>query len=198
MKEKKIPDDEIRNFAIEKNLEQINQSLAEFGVKFDIWFRESNLKESKEIKDVLNFLESAELIYEKEGAKWFKATEFGLEKDVVLVKSNGQGTYLLSDFAYAKNKLGRGFDLNIYILGADHHDDVKRLKAGIKALGLNEEKFIVLLHQLVALKKGEEILRMAKRKGVYVALDDLLKQIPKDVARYFFWRNPWTHIWSLI
>ncbi len=186
VKEKKIPDNKIKDFAIEKNLEQIKQSLVKFGIKFDVWFKESNLKESKEIKDVLSFLESAKLIYEKERARWFKATEFGLEKDVVLVKSNGQGTYLLSDFAYAKNKLSRSFDLNIYILGADHYDDIKRLKAGLKALGLSEDKFIILLHQLVALKKGEEILRMAKRKGVYVTLDDLLGQIPKDVVRYFF------------
>jgi arginyl-tRNA synthetase len=186
IKEKKVPLEQIREFAVKRNLEQIKYSLVNFGVKFDVWFNESTLMESKEINGILNYLDSAGLTYKKDGALWFKASQFGLDKDIVLIKSNGQGTYLLSDFAYAKNKISRGFDFNIYILGADHHDDVKRLKAGVKALGLDEEKFVVLLHQLVALKRGEEILRMTKRKGVYVTLDDLLKQIPKDVARYFF------------
>ena len=186
VKENKVPPERIKEFAIEKNLEQIKQSLGKFGVKFDVWFKESSLSESDEIKSILTHLEHSGLSYKKDGALWFRGEKFGLEKDVVLIKSNGQGTYLLSDFAYAKNKLGRDFDLNIYIFGADHHDDVKRLKAGLKALGLAEDKFIILLHQLVALKKGEEILRMAKRKGVYVALDDLLAEIPKDVVRYFF------------
>ena len=185
-KEKKIPQERLKEFAVEKNLVEIKNSLAQFGVKFDVWFKESGLKESDEIESILTHLEHSGLTYKKEGALWFKGTEFGLDKDVVLVKSNGQGTYLLSDFAYAKNKISRNFDVSIYLLGADHHDDVKRLKAGIKALGLPEEKFVVLLHQLVALKKGDEVLRMAKRKGIYVTLDDLLSQIPKDVARYFF------------
>jgi len=184
--ENKILPERIKGFALEKNLDRIKKSLADFGVRFDIWFKESSLKEGKEIREILNFLESAGLSYEKDGALWFKGSEFGLEKDVVLIKSGGQGTYLLSDFAYAKNKVSRNFDISIYLLGADHHDDVKRLKAGIKALGLPEEKFVILLHQLVALKKGGVILRMAKRKGIYVTLDDLLEQIPKDVVRYFF------------
>ncbi|MBI2047704.1 MAG: arginine--tRNA ligase [Parcubacteria group bacterium] len=185
-KKEKIPPERLKEFAVEKNLSGIKKSLAGFGVKFDVWFKESSLKESDEVKSILTHLEHSGWAYKKDGAVWFKGTEFGLDKDVVLVRSNGQGTYLLSDFAYAKNKLSRNFDISIYLLGADHHDDVKRLKAGIKALGLPEEKFLVLLHQLVALKKGEEVLRMAKRKGIYVTLDDLLSQIPKDVARYFF------------
>ncbi len=185
-KEKRIPPELLKEFAVEKNLSWIKKSLADFGVKFDVWFKESSLKESDEIKSILTYLEHSGLTYKKEGALWFKGTEFGLDKDVVLIKSNGQGTYLLSDFAYLKNKFSRDFDMAIYLLGADHHNDVRRLKAGLKALGLAEEKFVVLLHQLVVLKKGEEVLRMAKRKGVYVTLDDLLLQIPKDVARYFF------------
>lgn len=185
-KEKKVPEEDLTGFAVEKNLSGIKKSLAQFGIKFDVWFKESSLKESDEISSILTLFEHSGLTYKKDGAIWFKGTEFGLDKDVVLVKSNGQGTYLLSDFAYAKNKIFRNFDVSIYLLGADHHDDVKRLKAGIKALGLAEEKFVFLLHQLVALKKGGEVLRMAKRKGVYVTLDDLLAEIPKDVARYFF------------
>lgn len=189
-KKEKIPEERLKEFAVEKNLGEIKKSLAGFGVKFDVWFKESNLigpiNSISPIQEVLTQLKKADLVYEKEGALWFKGMEFGLDKDVVLVKSNGQGTYLLSDFAYAKNKSSRDFDISIYLLGADHHDDVKRLKAGIRALGLPEEKFVVLLHQLVALKKGDEILRMAKRKGVYVALDDLLAEIPKDAAKYFF------------
>lgn len=176
-----------KKFAVKKNLENIKKTLIRFGVKFDVWFFESKLKEDREIQNVLNYLDFAGLVYKKDGALWFKATEFGLDKDVVLIKSfNNQPTYLLSDFAYAKNKLSRKFDYLIYILGADHHDDVRRLKVGLKALNLPEEKFVFLLHQLVALKKGEELLRMAKRKGIYVTLDDLLDYISKDAARYFF------------
>ncbi len=191
-KENKIPTERIKDFAIQKNLGEIRESLAKFGVKFDVWFKESSLSESDEVKSALTHLEHSNLTYKKEGAVWFKGRDSGLDKDVALVRSEkagkaaGAGTYLLSDFAYAKNKLNRDFDLNIYILGADHYDDSKRLKAGIKALNLPEEKFIILIHQLVALKRGDEILRMAKRKGIYVTLDDLLEQIPKDVARYFF------------
>ena len=185
-KEEKVSSEDLNKFSTGENLNQIKKALENFGVKFNVWFKESSLKESKEIQEVLDFLKSRDLTYEKDGALWFRGINFGLEKDVVLIKSNGQGTYLLSDFAYAKNKLSRDFELLVYLWGADHHGDVGRIKAAIKALGLPQDKFIILIHQMVALKKGDEILRMAKRKGIYVTLDDLLNQIPKDVVRYFF------------
>lgn len=173
-------------YAIEKMIRQIKDSLGKFGVKFDEWFFESSLVEKNGPKSVLNFLEFSNLSYEKDGALWFKATEFGLDKDAVIRKSDGYTTYLLSDFTYAKNKAARKFDQSIYIFGADHHGDVPRIKAGIKALGLDESKFIFLLMQLVNFVEKGESMRMSKRAGKFITVDELLEQIPADVAKFFF------------
>src|SRR3989344_3187815 len=177
---------EAQKYAMEKMLQQIKNSLGRFGVKFDQWFQESGLVEKNELKDVLNFLEFNNLSYEKEGALWFKASEFGLEQDAVIRKSDGYTTYLLSDFAYARNKDRRKFAKMIYILGADHHADISRIKAGLKALGLQESKFIFLLMQLVTLLEKGENVRMSKRAGQFITLDELLEKIPADVAKFFF------------
>lgn len=173
-------------YAVEKMIRQIKDSLGRFGIKFDEWFPESSLESSGELKEVLNFLEFNNLSYEKEGALWFKGSEFGLDKDVVLKKSDGYTTYLLSDFAYARNKDRRKFFKMIYILGADHHGDVPRIKAGIKALGLDESKFTFLLMQLVTLLEKGETVRMSKRAGQFVTLNELLEKVPADVAKFFF------------
>ena len=175
-----------KEYAIEKNIGSIEDTLKKFGLSFDVWFSERTLRE--EIYKTLDNLKSDGFTYESEGAVWFKAKDFGLEKDVVLKKSIGEKftTYLASDFAYARNKISRNFDLNVYVLGADHHGDVQRLKAGIKAMGFDEEKFKFLLYQLVTLKKSGKSVRMSKRKGKFVALEDLMKEIPADVIRFFF------------
>lgn len=173
-------------YAIEKMIRQIRDSLGRFGVKFDEWFLESSLVEKNELKVVLNFLEFNNFSYEKDGALWFKAAEFGLDHDAVIRKSDGYTTYLLSDFAYTINKNGRGFSKMIYIWGADHHGDVPRVKAGIKALGLDESKFTFLLMQLVNFVEKGESMRMSKRAGKFITVDELLEQIPADVAKFFF------------
>src|SRR3989344_4681852 len=175
-----------QKYAVEKMIRQIKDSLGRFGVKFDEWFHESGLAEKNELKDVLNFLEFNNLSYEKDGALWFKGTEFGLDQDAVIRKSDGYTTYLLSDFAYARNKASRNFDTSIYIFGADHHGDIPRIKAGLKALGLEQSKFTFLLMQLVNLLEKGESVRMSKREGRFVTLDELLEKVPADVAKFFF------------
>lgn len=175
-----------QKYAVEKMIRGIKDSLARFGVKHDEWFQESSLAKNNELKDVLNFLEFNNLSYEKEGALWFKASDFGMEQDVVIRKSDGFTTYLLSDFAYARNKDRRKFNKMVYIFGADHHGDVARIKAGLKALGLGESKFTFILMQLVTLLEKGEAVRMSKRAGQFVTLDELLEKVPADVAKFFF------------
>lgn len=175
-----------QKYAVAKMTQAIKESLARFGVHHDVWFAESELEKNSGIKEILNYLAFNNLSYEKEGALWFKGTEYGLDQNAVIRKSDGATTYLLSDFAYAKNKEKRKFAKMIYLLGADHHGDVARIKAGLKALGLPTDKFHFLLYQLVTLKEKGETVRMSKRAGRIVTLDDLLKEIPADVAKYFF------------
>lgn len=190
-----------RDFALTENLNSIQDALKRFGVEFDEWFSEKSLHDRGELKEVMDWLTAHDLVYENEGALWFRGMEFGLDADVVVRKSNGLTTYLMSDFAYAKNKLARGFDKNIYIFGADHHGDVIRLKAGLRALGLmaaptstsrgsdqsvGREKFEFILLQLVALKQKGEAVRMSKRAGRFVTLDELLLEVPADVVKFFF------------
>lgn len=178
--------DTAKIYARDKMLGKIKDTLHRFGLKHDVWFSEATLKEG--IDEVLKELESKGLTYESEGALWFKGTQFGLDKDVVIRKSIGDKptTYVLSDFAYARNKFERGFKRNIYLLGADHHGDVARIQAGISALGLPQEAFNFLVYQLVTLKQGGEAIRMSKRKGHFVTLDELMDEIPVDVIRLFF------------
>ncbi len=175
-----------QKYAMEKMIRQIKDSLGRFGVKFNEWFHESTLAEKGELKEVLNFLEFNHLSYEKDGALWFKGSEFGLDQDVVIRKSDGFTTYLLSDLAYARHKDQRKFSKMIYIFGADHHGDVARIKSGLKALGLDEAKFNFILMQLVTLLEKGEAVRMSKRAGQFVTLDELLEKVPPDVAKFFF------------
>ena len=175
-----------QEYALEKMAKSIKDSLAKFGVKHDVWFPESELESKGEIDKVLYNLNVNNLSYEKDGALWFKASDFGFDSDVVIKKSTGFTTYLLSDFAYARDKLKRGFDLMIYILGADHHADVARIKSGLRAMKLPEEKFKFLIYQLVTLIEKVEQIRMSKRAGRFVTLEELLKEVPADVVKFFF------------
>ena len=155
-------------------------------IKFDVWFRESELYEKSEVDKILDYLKEKNLAYEQDGALWFKSTQFGDDKDRVLVKADNEKTYLASDIAYLKNKFERGFSKLIYIWGADHHGYLGRLKAAVSALGYKPEDIQIIVMQLVRLiSKGKEI-RMSKRAGTYVTLDELLDEIPLDVARFFF------------
>ena len=174
-----------KNYAIDKLLASAKKSMADLGVSFDVWFSEKNLYESGEVENTLKMLKKGKHLYEKDGARWLKIDDSG-EHDAVVVKSDGSNSYLMADIAYTRNKFNRGFNKAINIWGSDHHGDVPRLKAGVKALGYEEDRLEILLHQLVFIKSGGELQRMSKRKGEFVLLDDLLKEVGKDVIRFFF------------
>jgi arginyl-tRNA synthetase len=164
----------------------IREDLAEFGVSFDCWFSERSLSDSGAIDRSIETLKKSGHAYLQDGALWFKSTDFGDEKDRVIVRDNGMKTYFASDIAYVLNKLERGFEHLIYIWGADHHGYIARLRAVLVALGGPPERFEVLLMQIVSLFRGGEKAKMSKRSGDYVTLRDLRKEVGKDAARLFY------------
>ncbi|MDK2822345.1 MAG: arginyl-tRNA synthetase [Clostridia bacterium] len=182
--------------ALKEKITAIRNALKEFGVEYDVWFSESTLHESGAIEEVIQLLKEKDLIYEQEGALWFRSSRFGPEdKDEVVVRSNGTPTYFAADIAYHKNKFDRGFDWVINIWGADHHGHVARMKGAVEAVGYNPDNLTVILMQLVRLFRGGEIVRMSKRTGKYVTLTELVEEVGKDAARYFFvMRNPDSHL----
>jgi arginyl-tRNA synthetase len=164
----------------------IREDLAEFGVTFDCWFSERSLSDSGAIDRSIEALSKSGHAYLKDGALWFKSSDFGDEKDRVIVRDNGVKTYFASDIAYVLNKLERGFGHLIYIWGADHHGYIARLRAALIALGGPPERFEVLLMQIVSLFRGGEKAKMSKRSGDYVTLRDLRKEVGNDAARLFY------------
>lgn len=178
---------ELVDYALPRNLERIRKGLESYGIHYDVWFSEQSLYDSGEFEETINYMEDKGLLYEKEGAKWFKATEFGAEKDEVIIRNNGIPTYFASDIAYHRNKFEkRGFDRVINLLGADHHGHVARMKAAVKALGVDPAKLDIVIFQLVRLFKNGEIARMSKRTGRAISLDDLLEEVGRDAARFIF------------
>ena len=175
-----------RSFAEEKLLESIKKDLEDFGLKFDDWVKEKDLYESGQVKKTLERLRKEGHIYQKEGALWFRSSHFGDEKDRVVEKSDGQPTYLAPDIAYHQNKYERGFHCLIDILGPDHHGYVGRLKAAIEALGYEKDSLKVIILQLVSLYRGKEKLPMSTRAGEFIALRQVLDEVGKDAARFFF------------
>jgi len=167
-------------------LDDIKDDLREFGVEFDTWFSERSLGGKNLIKKAIERLQSANFIYEKDGALWFKSSEFGDEKDRVVVRDNGQSTYFASDIAYHMDKLDRGFDRVIDIWGADHHGYIPRVKAALKALGNDVNKLDVLLVQFAILYRGGEKVPMSTRSGSFVTLRELRDEVGKDAARFFY------------
>ena len=152
-----------------------------------MWFRESTLHESGAVKEVIELFKKSGHTYEKDGALWFKSTDFGEEKDNVLVRANGIPTYFAADVAYHRNKIEtRGFDKVIDIWGADHYGHVARMKNALYALGIDKNKLDVIIMQLVRLMQDGEIVRMSKRTGKAVTLNDLLEDTSIDAARFFF------------
>jgi len=164
----------------------IREDLAEFGVAFDCWFSERSLGDSGAIDRSIEALKKSGHAYLKDGALWFKSTDFGDEKDRVIVRDNGMKTYFASDIAYVLNKLERGFEHLIYIWGADHHGYIARLRAVLVALGGPPDRFEVLLMQIVSLFRGGEKAKMSKRSGDYVTLRDLRREVGNDAARLFY------------
>ncbi|MHB1041994.1 MAG: arginine--tRNA ligase [Eubacteriales bacterium] len=173
-------------YALAEKLGAIKKSLSDFGVEYDVWFSEQSLHDSGAVDSALANLKERGYIYENEDALWFRATAFGVEKDEVVVRSNGLPTYFASDIAYHRNKFQRGFDWVIDIWGADHHGHVPRMKGAVAALGYDPEALTVVIMQLVRLYQGGEIVRMSKRTGRFVTLEELMEEVGRDAARYFF------------
>ena len=174
------------DYAMPKNVEQMRKNLELYRINYNTWFYESELYQLGEVDRVIELFKSGGHTYESEGALWFKATEFGLDKDFVLVRSNGLPTYVVPDVAYHYNKLvTRGFDRAINILGADHHGYTLWLRAALRAIGI-EDKLDIVLMQLVKLVRDGEIVRMSKRTGKSITLEDLLEDIPIDALRFMF------------
>ncbi len=169
-----------------KMLAQQKETLASYGINFDVWFSEKALKNEINIDDYINKLTDNGYTYELDGALWFATTKFGDDKDRVLRKSDGQYTYLAGDLPYLVNKLERGYDKLIMILGHDHHSFVVRLHALMQALGYNPDKLTVILYQLVNIMRNGESARMSKRAGTIVDLHDIINTVGKDVARFFY------------
>jgi arginyl-tRNA synthetase len=174
------------DYALREKLSAIEKTLRDFGVCYDVWFSERNLHKKGVVREVIERLNEKGYLYEQEGAFWFKAREFGIEKDDVVIRSNGVPTYFAADVAYHLNKLQRGFDWMIDIWGADHHGHVARMKSAITALGYNPDVLQVIIMQLVRLYRGGEVVRMSKRSGQFVTLEELVDEVGRDAARYFF------------
>lgn len=180
------PDEIFAQFAKERLLTLLQQTLKNYGIIYDVWFSEKTLHDDDLVNKALELLKSRNYTYVKENAVWFKSTEFGDDKDRVMQRANGQVTYIAADVAYLQNKLQRGFSKIIMVLGQDHHSYVIRMKAIIEALGNNPENLHVILYQLVSLKEGGQQLRMSKRAGTIVNLSDVIEMVGKDVARFFY------------
>lgn len=175
------------DFALPKNIEGLERDLLKYRIKYDRWFRESTLHNSGAVKNIVELLKAKGHTYEQDGAVWFKASEFGADKDFVLVRSNGIPTYVVPDIAYHYDKLvTRGYDKAIDVLGADHHGYVPRLKAALTALDVDASKLDAVLMQMVRLLRDGEVYKVSKRSGKAITLVTLLDEIPIDAARFFF------------
>lgn len=183
------------DFALPKNIEGLERDLKSYRIVYDKWFRESTLHNDGSVAAVINALKEKGVTYEQDGALWFKASEFGNDKDIVLVRANGIPTYIVPDIAYHYNKLvTRGYDKAIDVLGADHHGYVPRMKAALTALGLDADRLDVVIMQMVRLVRDGETIKLSKRSGKAITLTTLLEEIPIDAARFFFnLREPNSH-----
>ncbi len=173
-------------FGGENLLAMIRNDLAAFGISFDSYFSETDLRARGEVEQTISLLENRNMLYEQDGARWFKSTAYGDDKDRALVKSDGELTYFASDIAYHRNKLERGFKKLINVWGADHHGYVPRLRAGLAALGYDPQALNVVLVQMVQLTRGGEPVRMGKRQGEFIPLSEVVEEVGKDAARFFF------------
>ena len=180
--------DDITEAAYEQMLQRITGTLDRLGVSFDVYFGERALHDGGKIEQVITRMREAGHVYEQDGATWLRTTMFGDDKDRVLLRANGQPTYFAADCAYMADKFGRGFDRCIYVLGADHHGYVSRLKAIAAAEGLDPDTVEIVIHQFVNLFRGGDAVRMSKRTGEMITFDELIDEVGPDAARYTFLR----------
>jgi len=178
--------DHIRQQSLESIRDDIEDDLAEFGVTFDTWYSEQSLTKTNRIDDALEVLRKRGMLYEKDGATWFPATDFGDEKDRVVVRENGVKTYFASDIAYHFDKRERGFDYLIDILGADHHGYTARVRAGLEAMGYKGDDLEVELVQFVTLYRGGKKMQMSTRSGEFDTLRQLRADVGNDAARFYY------------
>lgn len=183
------------DFALPKNIQGLKDDLAKYRIHYDTWFNESTLHKNGETARIIELLKQSGHTYMQEDALWFKATDFGCDKDFVLVRANGVPTYVVPDIAYHYNKLMvRKFDKAIDVLGADHHGYVPRLKAALTALGVDADRLDAVLMQMVRLVRDGEVIKASKRSGKAITLVTLLDEVPIDAARFFFnLREPNSH-----
>jgi len=178
------PQEVFRSFGVEMMFEEIKTSLHEFGVDFDVYFHENSLFESGAVEQVLEELKGSDRLYFADGAWWLRSTEYGDDKDRVVIKSDGNAAYIAGDIAYIADKRRRGADLAIYMLGADHHGYIARLKAAAAAIGDDPDAVEVMIGQMVNLVRDGQAVRMSKRAGTVVTLEDLVDIVGVDAARY--------------
>ncbi|MGG3661187.1 arginine--tRNA ligase [Bacillus gobiensis] len=184
-----------REYGLKYEMDKLKSDLEEFRVPFDVWYSETSLYENKKIDQALEILKEKGFIYDEDGATWFRSTDFGDDKNRVLIKNDGTYTYLLPDIAYHKDKLDRGFTKLINVWGADHHGYIPRMNAAIEAMGYPKETLEVEIIQLVHLYKNGEKMKMSKRTGKAVTMRDLIEEVGLDAVRYFFaMRSADTHM----
>lgn len=183
------------DYALPKNIAGLERDLGAYRIQYDRWFKESSLHEDGSVQRVIDALKEKGVTYEQDGALWFKASEFGNDKDIVLVRANGIPTYIVPDIAYHYNKLvTRGYDKAVDVLGADHHGYVPRMKAALTALGLDADRLDCVIMQMVRLVRDGETIKLSKRSGKAITLNTLLEEVPIDAARFFFnLREPNSH-----
>ena len=182
-------------YALPKNIEGLEADLGKYRIKYDKWFKESTLHNDGSVKAIIDALKEKGVTYELDGALWFKASEFGNDKDIVLIRANGIPTYIVPDIAYHYNKLvTRGYDKAIDVLGADHHGYIPRMKAALTALGIDANRLDIVIMQMVRLVSNGETIKLSKRSGKAITLNTLLEEVPIDAARFFFnLREPNSH-----
>ncbi|MFP7492621.1 arginine--tRNA ligase [Terribacillus saccharophilus] len=184
-----------REYGLKYELKKLEKDLADFRVPFDVWYSETSLYQDGKIDSALATLRGTDYVYEKDGAVWFRSTDFGDDKDRVLIKQDGSYTYLTPDIAYHKTKLDRGFSKLINVWGADHHGYIPRMRAAIQALGYDADTLEVTIIQMVNLFENGEKVKMSKRTGKAVTLRELMEEVGIDAMRYFFvMRSSDTHL----
>ncbi len=173
-------------WGVARMLERQQGDLERFGVRMDHWYRESDLHRSGSVRAMLDTLAARGFVDDRDGARWFRSTQFGDQEDRVLLRSNGEPTYFLADTAYHEQKFGRGYDRLIDLWGPDHHGHIQRMKGVLQALGHDPDRFEVIIIQLVRLLRGREVVKMSKRAGEFVTLQELVDEVGVDAARFFF------------